>query len=84
MKNLWKYLSIFFSGAITGILVFARLKKPDITTDTYIEDQNQKIGKIKQKGEGNKQDAYATLGLQTKKELRKVKRQIRKATRRSK
>lgn len=58
MKNFWKYLGIFFAGAFASITMVLFTQKPQtvINAETYIAEQNQKIGKIKQKGKGNKLD----------------------------
>ncbi|WP_319502584.1 hypothetical protein [uncultured Draconibacterium sp.] len=80
MKIPWKSIAIYLAGIITGFLVLIRVKKPDkvVTAETYVEDQEQRIGKIKQKGEGNGQQ------VQLKQELsRKEKRASRKAERKS-
>lgn len=81
MKIPWKNISIFLSGILSGFLLFKHLKKPDqiVYADTYIEDQEQKIGKIKQKGEGHVADIQI-IQSPSKKELR----QKRKANKRAK
>ena len=58
MKNIWKYLGIFFAGAFASLTMVFFTQKPQtvINTETYIAEQNQKIGKIKQKGKGNELD----------------------------
>lgn len=78
--NWWKNIAFFLAGIISGLLILLRFKKPDtiITADTYIDDQNQKIGKIKQKGKGNRQEVEQDLEQATPKQLRKAKRLARK------
>lgn len=58
MKNFWRYIGIFFAGAFAAMTMVFFTQKPQtvINAETYIAEQNQKIGKIKQKGEGNQQD----------------------------
>jgi hypothetical protein len=61
--------------------MFFKLQKPKtvINAETYIAEQEQKIGKIKQKGKGNNQDIEQEL--QQPKLSRKEKRASRKAER---
>jgi hypothetical protein len=58
MKNFWKYAGIFFAGAFVTLTMVFFTQKPQtvINAETYIAEQNQKIGKIKQKGKGNELD----------------------------
>ena len=58
MKNFWKYLGIFFAGAFATLTMVFFTQKPQtvINAETYVSEQNQKIGKIKQKGKGNELD----------------------------
>jgi hypothetical protein len=44
----WSQIVSFLSGVITGLLVFLRLDGPETTIN-----ENTRIGKIKQRGEGN-------------------------------
>ena len=57
LLNIWKYLALIFAGIIGGMIAAIKLiEKPSIlnvTTDNFIAEQTQKIGKLKQKGEGN-------------------------------
>jgi hypothetical protein len=48
MKTFWTYIATLFAGIIAGLLIFLKLKDPD----SVIND-NQRIGKVKQRGEGN-------------------------------
>lgn len=79
----WRTIAVFFGGIITGFLIFTKIKKPGtvIHADTYINEQMQKIGKIKQKGQGNQQEVEVVLRVPTKEELRKSKQTSRKAKR---
>jgi len=75
MTNFWKYIGIFFAGAFATMTMVFFTQKPQtvIQAETYIAEQNQKIGKIKQKGKSNKQDVEVTQKL-TGKEKRQAKR----------
>nr|WP_321357165.1 hypothetical protein [uncultured Draconibacterium sp.] len=80
MKKIWPYISMFFAGAFAAMAMVFFKEKPQtvINAETYIKEQEQKVGKIKQKGEGNGQQ------VQLKQELsRKEKRMARKTERRS-
>lgn len=59
-SNIWKYLCLIAAGIIAGLVFAMKQMKPDQTTNvtasTYIADQEQNIGKLKQRGEGNTQD----------------------------
>lgn len=82
MSKIWSYIAIFFAGVTAGFMVLTRIKKTDtvINAETYVDDQVQKIGKIKQKGQGNKQDVQLEQKL-TRKEIRKQKKLSRKTKR---
>lgn len=54
MKNIWTYISTLLAGIIAGLLIFLKLDGPE----TVIND-NQQIGKMKQRGRGN--DATVTV-----------------------
>lgn len=81
----WKNIAIFLGGILTGFLILIRVKKPNtvINTETYIDEQEQKIGKIKQKGQGNRQEVEQDQEQPTRKQLRKQKRAVRKQKRSS-
>ena len=74
MKKIWPYITIFFAGAFAAMTMVFFTQKPQtvINAETYIAEQNQKIGKIKQKGKSNKQDVEVTQKL-TGKEKRQAK-----------
>lgn len=82
LANLWKYLALLALGALAGILVVVKLVvKPSVLTinaENFIAEQTQRIGKLKQRGKGNLQQAVQLpLTLS-----RKEKRLIRRASRR--
>jgi hypothetical protein len=80
--NIWKYLALLFAGIIAGMVTAIKLiEKPsvlNVTADSFVAQQNQRIGKIKQGGEGNSQDTSALPEFPT----RKAKRLVRRAARR--
>lgn len=80
MKKVWPYLAMFFAGAFVAMTMVFFKQKPQtvINAETYIKEQQQKIGKIKQKGEGNGQQVQLNQELS-----RKEKRQSRKAERKA-
>lgn len=47
MTKIWTYISTFMAGIITGLLLFLRLKDPEV-----VVNDNQRIGKVKQRGDG--------------------------------
>jgi len=79
-----KYLTAFITGLATAFLIafiFA-LKKINVTNaDTVIQSMEQTIKKLKQKGEGNELEVSSSVEVQakTKRELRKEKRELRRA-----
>ena len=77
--NAWKSISVFLAGMVAGLLVFLRLKQHDVTAETYIREQELKVGKIKQRGEGNQQTVQ--LQQKSRKKLREQRRKIRKEKR---
>lgn len=50
MTNYWSYLAMFLSGIIAGLVLYVKIKAPD-----QVINDNQRIGKIKNRGEGNTQ-----------------------------
>lgn len=84
--KIWKALTIFFGGIITGLLIFLKLKEPSIVADTYVESQDQEIGKIKQKGRGNAQKVKADQRMSKRgiREQRKDERKLKRAKRKNK
>jgi len=87
MKNIWTYISTLLAGIIAGLLIFLKLDTPE----TVIND-NTRIGKMKQRGQGN--DANVTIDPQItepdpetradKREARKVGRIARRRERQAK
>lgn len=87
-SNLWKYLAFLFAGIIAGIVAAIQLiEKPSIlnvNADSFIAEQTQKIGKLKQRGEGNSQDASQLPVIPTRKEKRLARRETRRESRQKK
>lgn len=81
-SNIWKYLALLFAGFIAGMVAAIKLiEKPlvvNVAADTFVAQQNQKIGKLKQRGEGNSQDTSLLPLMST----RKNKRLARQAAKR--
>jgi len=79
-SNCWKYIAVFFAGVITALVYSIRQfhDQTIINADTFIASQQQKVGKLKQRGEGNSQDASLLPLIPT----RKDKRLARRATKR--
>lgn len=82
--NIWQHIGEILIGFILGIFVYSRIKKPDIVTDTYIDDQLQRVGKIKTRGRGNEQTVKGTQAVTSVKEVRQQKRQENKTKRKLK
>lgn len=84
MKNT---IIAFLSGLSVALLGFCVLllkhAKPVINTDQYIEGIEQKVNKIKQRGEGNNQQVSLDTDISPKEE-RKQKREERKQARKEK
>jgi len=84
MKNIWKYISLFFAGIVAGFMAAIKLLDPKtIHANSYVEDQHQetRIGKVKQKkGMDNLQEVtqYPSLDNTISK---KAERQQRRAER---
>jgi len=79
--KIWSYITTLLTGVIAGLLIFLKLKDPD----TVIND-NQSIGKLKQRGDGALQnvDLQNTLeisGRQTR-QILKARRIARRRERR--
>lgn len=80
-SNIWKYLSLFFAGIIGGLVWSMTQLKPNQTSifsENYIAEQQQKFGKIKQKGEGSLQLNEKTNPISETKKIRRQKRKERK------
>ena len=48
MKSFWTFISTLLAGVVAGLLIFLKLKGPD-----QMVNDNTRIGKIKQRGQGN-------------------------------
>lgn len=86
MEGIEKLLLAYVLGMLT-VMVFVVIylikhAKPVINADQYIAEQQQKVAKIKQKGEGNSQTSDLRQIL-TKRDERKRKRDARRAERKA-
>jgi hypothetical protein len=81
-SSIWKYLAFLFAGIAAGIIAAIKLiEKPsvlNVAADTFVVEQTQKIGKIKQRGECNSLDANLLPELPTRKEKRIARRAARR------
>ena len=80
--NVWKYLAMFFAGVIAALVWAMKQVKPDQTTinaETYVGSNAPKIGKLKQRGEGNSQETVLALPAVSRKQIRQLRRAARKA-----
>ena len=86
--NIWKYLAFLFAGIIAGLVAAIKLiEKPSIlnvNADSFIAQQTQKIGKIKQRGEGNSLDIFLLPAIPSRKEKRLNRRAARRESRKEK
>ncbi|MFV0377127.1 MAG: hypothetical protein ACK5JD_07450 [Mangrovibacterium sp.] len=86
MEKLKTIVISALSGALAvslAVLVYLlRNVKPVIHADQYVASLEQKVAKIKQKGEGNVQTTDVSQEL-TKREVRKRNRESRKAARKT-
>lgn len=82
LSRLGSYLAILFAGVIAGMVAAIRLlSKPQdvkIHAENYIAEQSQKIGKLKQRGDGNLQQSAATTEFKSGKQKRLARRLARK------
>ena len=71
-SKIWQYLAVFLAGVITALVYSIRQfhDQTIINADTFIASQEQKIGKLKQRGEGNSQDPSQLPLIPYKKEKR--------------
>ncbi|MBV5313593.1 MAG: hypothetical protein JZU47_09880 [Prolixibacteraceae bacterium] len=89
MKNffstIWKYIAFLFGGIVLGMVAAIKLiAKPsvlNVMSDTFIAAQTQRIGKLKQKGEGNLLDTSASPKAPNRKERRIARRTERRERR---
>ena len=75
-SKIWQYLAVFLAGVITALVYSIRQfhDQTIINADTFIASQEQKIGKLKQRGEGNSQDASQLPLIPDRKEKRIARR----------
>lgn len=83
-SQIWKYLTVFFAGVITAMVYSIRQFHDHtiINAETYIASQEQKIGKLKQRGEGNSQEAFIPSINPDRKKKRIDRRTARRESRR--
>ena len=83
--NIWKYLALLFAGMIAGMVAAIKLiEKPSVVNvlaDTFVAEQTQQIGKLKQRGEGNLLDVSQPTEMPTRKEKRLARRAARRELR---
>lgn len=77
--KIWTYISTLFAGIIAGLVIFLKLDSPDT-----VINENTRIGKMKQRGEGN--EANVTIDQNadaepSRRELRKARRMERRRER---
>jgi len=81
-SNIWKYLAFLFAGIAAGIIAAIKLiEKPtvlNVAADTFIAEQTQRIGKIKQRGEWNSLDTNLLPEIPTRREKRIARRSARR------
>ena len=84
-SNFWKYLSFLFAGVVAGMVAAIKLiEKPtvlNVAADTFVAEQTQKIGKIKQRGECNSLDTSLLPEIPSRKEKRLARRAVRRELR---
>jgi hypothetical protein len=84
-SNIWKYLTFLFAGIAAGMIAAIKLiEKPtvlNVAADTFVAEQTQKIGKIKQRGEGNLLDTSLLPEIPTRREKRIARRAARRELR---
>jgi len=89
MSNIYKYLAILLTGIIIGIIFMLKKVKPVINAGTYIDNMEQKVNKLKQRGHENTQTTEGRITIPghgedkaiSKKEIRKSKREARREKR---
>ena len=81
-SNLWKYLAVLFTGIIAGMVAAIKLiEKPtvlNVAAENFVAEQTQKIGKLKQRGEGNSQEVSVPPALPARKERSLARRAARR------
>ena len=78
-------MALLFAGIIAGLVAAIKLiEKPtvlNVAADTFVAEQTQQIGKLKQRGEGNLQDNSLPTQIPTRKEKRLARRAARREQR---
>ena len=79
-SKIWQYLAVFLAGVITALVYLIRQfhDQTIINADTFIASQEQKIGKLKQRGEGNSQEASQLPLIPDRKEKRIARRSAKR------
>ena len=84
-SNIWKYLTFLFAGIAAGMVAAIKLIEKstvlNVAADTFVAEQNQKIGKIKQRGEGNLLDTSMLPEVPSRKEKRLARRSAKRELR---
>ena len=78
-------MALLFAGIIAGLVAAIKLiEKPtvlNVAADTFVAEQTQQIGKLKQRGDGNLQDISLPTQIPTRKEKRLARRAARREQR---
>lgn len=86
--SVWKFLALIFAGFAAGLITAIKwLEKPSVmtvNTPSFVAEQTQKIGKLKQRGEGNSQEIPAPVTIQSRKERRLARKAARRELRHEK
>jgi len=84
-SNIWKYLTFLLAGLTAGMVAAIKMiDKPsvlNVSAENFVAEQTQKIGKLKQRGEGNSQDVSMPPELPARKERRLARRATRRESR---
>lgn len=74
MKSFWKNLSIFLIGALAGMAVFFKMKKPDVTNIAGNQVGTQKIKDNRKMKPRRSKQSTRRIAKQERKEARILKR----------
>ena len=84
-SSIWKFLAFLFAGIAAGMVAAIKLiEKPtvlNVAADTFVAEQTQRIGKIKQRGECNSLDTSLLPEIPTRREKRLARRAARRELR---
>ena len=84
-SNIWKFLAFLFAGIAAGMVAAIKLIEKttvlNVAADTFVAEQTQKIGKIKQRGGVNSLDTSLLPEIPTRKEKRLARRAARRELR---